>query len=41
MLGLVIVEPSENFTVGTVWLPLFTDCTNVAASGSSSMSTSV
>ena len=41
MLGLVSVEPSANFTVGTTWLPPLTEPTNSAASGSSSMSTSV
>ena len=38
--GLVSVEPSANFSVGTTWLPLLTDPTNSAAAGSCSMSTS-
>src|ERR1700722_15122952 len=39
--GLHIVLPSANSRVGTVWLPPLTPSTNLAASGSSSMSTSV
>src|SRR3984957_13017067 len=39
--GLHNVLPSANSSVGTVWLPPLTLSTNFAASGSSSMSTSV
>ncbi len=39
-LGLVSVDPSANFTVGTVLLPPLTEPTNSAAAGSCSMSTS-
>ncbi len=38
--GFVSAEPSAKRTVGTVWLPLFTWATNVAAASSCSMSTS-
>src|SRR6266480_3111604 len=38
--GLVSAVPSGNSTVGTVWLPPFTDITNSAAASSRSMSTS-
>src|SRR5271165_5011672 len=38
--GLVSAVPSGNKTVGTVWLPPFTDITNAAAASSRSMSTS-
>src|ERR1700750_280442 len=38
--GLVSAVPSGNRTVGTVWLPPFTDITNSAAASSRSMSTS-
>ncbi len=40
MVGLVSVDPSANFTVGTTWLPPLTEPTNSAAAGSCSMSTS-
>src|ERR1700709_1665170 len=39
-LGLVSVDPSANFTVGTTWLPPLTEPTKSAAPGSASMSTS-